>query len=192
MKRLMLALALTLAATPALAHKLKVFAGGEGTTIVGTAYFAGGGKAANCASRLLAADGTLVTEFRTDAEGGFRLEVGQRQDYRVAVDSGDGHVAEARVAASELSSALPAGNSVATTSAAPVPPAVATTAAIPAEAPALDAVEAAVARQIVPLRQQIDAMEERARFSDIMGGIGTIFGVFGVAAWIAARRKRPQ
>lgn len=79
-------------------------------------------------------------------------------DALVTVDSGDGHVASTGGATVE-----------------------------PVSTPATD-VEAAVARQIRPLRLQLDAMEERARFSDIMGGIGTIFGVFGIAAWIAARR----
>ena len=184
MKRLLLAAALVLAASPALAHKLKVFAAAEGATIVGTAYFAGGGKAQNSTGRLMAADGTVLTEFRTDAGGGFRLDVASRQDYRVAVDSGDGHVAEARVAASELPLSLPMGEGSSTPSA-PAPVAAPT----PVTA-GTDAIEMAVARQILPLRQQIDALEERTRFSDIMAGIGTIFGVFGIFAWIAARRTR--
>lgn len=174
-----LAAALVLASPPALAHKLKVFAGTEGAAIVGSAYFAGGGKAVGSAGRLLGPDGAVVAEFHTDAEGGFRLPVALRQDYRVSVDSGDGHLAETVVAAAELPEGLPTG--AASAAATPAP------AAMPAAAS--DQIEAAVARQILPLRRQIDAMEERARFSDIMGGIGTIFGVFGIAAWIAARRK---
>ena len=182
MKGLVLTAALVLAATPAWAHKLKVFAAAEGAQIVGTAYFAGGGKAQNSAGRLLATDGSLVAEFHTGEDGAFRLGVTSRQDYRISIDSGDGHVAEAHVAAAELPDSLPAtGN-----------PAPAPTATVPAAqpAPAIDAVELAVARQLLPLRQQIDALEERTRFSDIMGGIGTIFGACGIYAWIASRRNR--
>lgn len=164
MKRLMLAAALTLIAAPALAHKLKVFAAAEGADITGTAYFAGGAPAMDAPGRLLGPDGAELARFRTDAAGNFRVPAQGHQDVRVSVDSGDGHVAEARIGADEP--------------------------AMPATAAALDPVEAAVARQILPLRKQIDAMEERARFSDIMAGIGTIFGVFGIIAWIAARRSR--
>lgn len=178
MRAFVLAAALTLAATPALAHKLKVFAGSEGAAIVGTAYFAGGGKAQQADGRLLGPDGAVLAQFQTDGDGGFRLPVPLRQDYRIHVDSGDGHVAETVVSAAEFPTSLPAGGA----SPAAAPSALATIAA--------DPVEAAVARQILPLRMQIDAMEERARFSDIMGGIGTIFGLFGVGAWIAARRGR--
>lgn len=183
MKRILLTTTLLLlAAPPAWAHKLKVFAAAEGAQIVGTAYFAGGGKAQNSAGRLLAADGLVVAEFHTGEDGAFRLGVSSRQDYRISIDSGDGHVAEAHVAAAELPESLPASG---TTVAAPVQ---AVAAAQPA--PATDAVELAVARQVLPLRQQIDALEERTRFSDIMGGIGTIFGICGLYAWIASRRNR--
>ena len=117
-----------------------------------------------------------------------------RQDYRVAVDSGDGHVAEALVRADELPPSLPTPAASAT-----LPdPAALVEVPDPAPAPtsidspplAAEAIEAAVARQILPLRQQIDAMEDRARFSDIMGGVGSIFGLFGIWAWVAARRGR--
>jgi nickel transport protein len=174
---LLVAGALALTATPALAHKLKVFAAAEGEAIVGTVYFAGGGVAIDSPGVATTADGTEIARFRTDAEGNFRVPVPSRQDIRVSIDSGDGHVAETVVAAAELPEALPAA-----TDRAPRPRTAPT--GVSAE------VEAAVARQILPLRRQIDAMEERARFSDIMGGIGTIFGVFGIAAWLAAKKRR--
>lgn len=174
-------LAASLWAAPALAHKLKVFATAEGAAIAGSAYFAGGGKAAGIEGLVQAPDGSRVVTFHTDDQGGFRFPVTARQDYAISVDSGDGHVAHTIVAAAELPASLPDGMAA--------PLAVVKTPARADSSAALD-VEAAVARQIGPLRQQIDAMEERARFSDIMGGIGTIFGVFGIAAWIAARRGR--
>ena len=135
MRRLpvLLCLAVLVLPLPALAHKLKVFAAVEGGDIVGSAYFAGGGKAMEVEGQVIA---------------------------------GDGHVAEATLGVDEIAQA-PANAAPANTA----------------------DIEAAVARQIIPLRKQIDAMEERARFSDIMGGLGTIFGLFGIAAWVQAHRK---
>lgn len=190
MKTLPLAVAALLTAflltsAPALAHKLKLFAQAEGAAIVGTAYFAGGGKAMNSTGKVLAPDGSLAASFTTDGEGRFRVAVAVRQDYRLHVDSGDGHVAETMVHAGELPESLPAGQTAAQATAAPA----AGTAAMPAAADAT-AIETALAHQLRPLREQIDQMEERARFSDIMGGIGTIFGIFGIAAWVAAKRGR--
>ena len=158
--QILVALALS---TPAQAHKLKVFATVEGAEIVGTAYFAGGGKAMGAEGRLLTADGAEEARFVTAEDGGFRLKAPAGVDHTIVVDAGDGHVARASLTALEP-------------------------AAAPASGQPMDAVEAAVARQIRPLREQLDAYEERVRLHDLMGGIGTIFGLFGVFAWVRSRR----
>ena len=182
MKPLLAFLALLLFAAPVQAHKLKVFASAEGAVIVGTAYFSGGGKAMGIGGVVQAPDGTLAGTVRTDQDGAFRFTATSRMDHTITMDAGDGHVASTVVPAAELPLSLPAGQ--ASIAAAPAPVA----AASPAD---LDAVEAAVARQIRPLRQQLDAYEDKVRLHDVMGGIGTIFGLFGVAAWASARRRSP-
>lgn len=40
------------------------------------------------------------------------------------------------------------------------------------------------------LREDIARMEHRLRLQDIIGGIGYIVGIAGIAAWIAARRRQ--
>ena len=47
--------------------------------------------------------------------------------------------------------------------------------------------EQAVARQIGPLRRELQASQQRARLSDIIGGIGLIFGIAGVVLWWRSR-----
>lgn len=155
-------------AFPAEAHKLKVFATAEGAAIIGSAYFAGGGKAMGAEGSLQAPDGTQEARFTTAEDGSFRVQARAGADHTIVVDAGDGHVARFEMRAED---------------GAPAPSA--------APAPGLDAVEAAVARQIRPLREQLDAYEDRVRLHDLMGGIGTIFGLFGVFAWISSRRRGP-
>ncbi|EME69379.1 hypothetical protein H261_13424 [Paramagnetospirillum caucaseum] len=172
MIRLLVILFTLLLAAPAGAHKLKVFASAEGTDIVGSAYFAGGDKAAGVPGRILGADGSLVAVFATAADGTFRQGVTARMDHIIAVESEDGHAARFTLPAAELPSSLPEGKA----------------AAVSADTAAL---EAAVARQIRPLREQLDSYEERIRLHDLMGGIGTIFGLFGCWAWLQSRRRGP-
>lgn len=169
--RVVLLLPLLLLATPAQAHKLKVFATVEGAEIVGSAYFVGGEKAVSVPGRLIGADGTAQS-FLTDAEGGFRLSVPSRQGYTVLVEAEDGHAAAMDLPADGFAPALPQGRAV-------------PTAAATVDAAALEAV---VARQIRPLREQLDAYEAKTRLHDVLGGIGTIFGLFGVWAWLQSRR----
>jgi nickel transport protein len=184
MRRFSLALlGLVLLAAPARAHKLKLFATVEGADIVGEAYFAGGDKAMTVPGRLLGADGTLVAGFTTGEDGSFRLTVPRREDYAIRVESGDGHAADFTIHAAEFPPSLPPGKA-----AAPVD-------AVPQGSPAAPgdttALEAAMARQIRPLREQLDSYEDRLRLHDLLGGIGTIFGLFGCYAWLQSRRREP-
>ena len=172
-----LAVLLSLGATPALAHKMKVFVTAEGSEVVGTVYFSGGDKARDVDGVVLNASGALVGSLRTDGEGGFRYAPPDGNAYRLRFQSGDGHMAEAAIGASSAAQTVR-----------PAAPAAAMAAA-PLDSTAL---ETALARQLRPLREQVDALESRTRLSDIVGGIGFIFGLFGCAAWLATRRKEKR
>jgi len=182
MKGLLFIMLLVLAG-PAQAHKLKLFVTAEGAVISGTAYFSGGAKAADVAGRVLAPDGSVVEDLRTDGDGGFRVQARLRMDHAIVVDGGDGHAASAVVTAAELPESLPPGIAG--------PPRLPSATADTMAVVPVEAIEAAVARQIQPLRRQLDAYEDKVRLHDILGGIGTIFGVFGVAAWWSAGRRKP-
>ncbi len=184
MIRLALAATLLLAA-PAEAHKLKLFAAAEGAVIVGTAYFSGGDAARGLTGRVLAPDGAEIATFNTGEDGGFRIEALSRMDHTLSVDGGDGHVASTTVAAAELPRSLPASPLSGMVMSPPAAP----SAAADMPVAATDAIEAAVARQIRPLRQQLDAYEDKVRLHDLIGGVGTIFGLFGIYAWVSARRR---
>jgi nickel transport protein len=173
MRRLAAFLAMLFLAAPAQAHKLKVFASVEGSDIVGSAYFVGGDKAAGVPGRILGADGSQIAIFATGPDGGFRQGVTARMDHTVMVESEDGHAAQFTIPAAQFPSALPEGRVMAPAT----------------EAAAAAALEAAIARQIRPLREQLDAYESRIRLHDVMGGIGTIFGLFGCWAWLQSRRR---
>lgn len=163
MIRLLAVLALLLVAQPAHAHKLKLFVTQEGSEISGKVYFAGGGAAIGVEGQVLDAQGQVVARLQTDAEGRFHYTPASDAPLRIRFDSADGHMADAMIGR----------------------------AAAPASRPALpDAdTEAAIARQLTPLKEQLDRMESRARLSDIIGGIGLIAGLFGAYAWIAATRR---
>ncbi|MGB1311009.1 MAG: hypothetical protein ACPG47_07335, partial [Leucothrix sp.] len=51
-------------------------------------------------------------------------------------------------------------------------------------------VRSAVAQQVKPLQKELRAYKEKVMFRDIAGGLGFIFGLFGVAAWMASKRKQ--
>ena len=184
-----------LVSLPAQAHKLKVFATAEGDRIEGEAYFVGGAKAAGARIVIADAEGRELSRLMPDAEGHFSYQVSRRMDYQVIADSQDGHQARWTIRAEELAAALPPAegaeqNPAASEPAIPLPsekPDVETDGLAPAAVVAL--VEGSVARQIRPLREEIEAYGEQVRLRDILGGIGYIVGIAGLGLWWRSRQQ---
>ncbi|MEJ2590269.1 MAG: hypothetical protein P8178_02520 [Candidatus Thiodiazotropha sp.] len=186
-----------LAASPVYAHRLKVFATAEGARIEGTAYFAGGGKASGAQVSVLDAQGRQLASLTPDDQGAFSYTATRRMDYQIVADTRDGHRASWTVRASELPAALPApadGDKPSTpqATARPQQPSAATAsppdAALDSEMVAL--VERAVARQVRPLREELEAYGDRVRLHDILGGFGYIAGIAGLGLWWRSRRRQ--
>lgn len=180
-----LILLLVLGVSPAAAHKLRVFAVAEGAVISGHGFLVGGGRANGVVVMLLragAADPEAV--ITADADGKFRFEVARAGPYVVRIDAGDGHMAEARVTISD-------GAGAQAPTATSTPPA-ATTAlssvACPDETALRALIATAVAQELRPLAERIEAADARLRFTDIAGGLGMILGLAGLALWARAKR----
>lgn len=186
--------ALVLIVTEACAHSLNLFATTEGDVIQGRVYFSGGGAATGVPILAVGADGATQARAIATADGHFVLTVGQRQDYRLIAETADGHRAEFRIAAAELPASLPTAAAVHAVSST-APSLVKSVAAPPLEPP-LDGdrvpalIEAAVARQLAPLREQLAAYQTETRWRDVLGGIGYILGLTGIAAFLLARRRQ--
>ncbi|MBK5965704.1 hypothetical protein CCR95_16830, partial [Thiocystis minor] len=54
------------------------------------------------------------------------------------------------------------------------------------------AIDQAVARQVRPLREQLIAAQDEVRLRDILGGLGYILGLTGLALWWRSRRLDTQ
>jgi len=54
------------------------------------------------------------------------------------------------------------------------------------------ALDKAIAKQIKPLRREIQALREKSGLRDIIGGIGYIFGLLGAIALLRERRLKTQ
>ncbi len=189
------------------AHSLHVFAMGNGDIIDGYTYFGGGARPHNGEIQLLDRDDKLLFTGTTDDQGEFRIRISHRQDYVIKANSGDGHIAEFTINGDELSSQLPKAAQDSEITVSEI-----TGTAITPKAPApimgmgnktetdgmialsrdelADLIDAAVARHVRPLREQLVAYEDKVRFSDLLGGIGIIIGIFGVFAWVKAGRNQ--
>lgn len=192
------------------AHSLHVFAMGNGDVIDGYAYFGGGARPHDAKIQLLDDTGRVIFAGKTDDQGEFKLRVSHKQDYVIEANSGDGHIASFEINGDELSSQLPSGNEgidvqvsqIGTASSSqsekthPPSSIIATDSSnttVTLSRDELDnLIDAAVSRHVRPLREQLVAYEDKVRFSDLLGGIGVIVGIFGAFGWFRAGKSRPD
>lgn len=162
-----LTLILLLLPATAHAHKLKLFAAVEGKEIRGYAYVADGTRLKGVTVQVWAPQGRKAATLTTDHKGEFAFTPGERCPHRLVLWMEDGHGAEFRIPADELAEDLPAGN--------PPQPA-------GAEIRQLQ-------QQILALRQQVDRLEEKKGLQDLIGGVGYILGLAGIAFYLKSNRK---
>lgn len=205
---LVLLLAALALPTDALAHRVNIFAWVEGENIVVECGF---NRAAPVRGGLVtvydAGDGKALLQGRTNDRGVFVFAVPEPvrvgHGLRIEVNAGEGHVNDWTMTAAEINEARDLGHGflqAAPAMAAKVP-ATATTSIVPApEAPAAPApltapeVRAIVAESLsaglAPIRRELAALASPGpSVRDVVGGLGWIMGLIGIACWFLARRK---
>lgn len=194
----------------ALAHRVNIFAWLEGENIVVECGF---NRAAPVRGGLVtvydAGDGKELLQGRTNERGVFVFAVPEpvREGHglRIEVNAGEGHVNDWIMTAHEINEArdLSHGFLQAAPATAAKAPAVATTSIVPApEPPAASPLTAAEVRAIVaeslntglaPIRRELAALSSPGpSVRDIVGGLGWIMGLIGIACWFMARRKQQK
>ncbi len=192
----LLACTVILATTPVLAHKINLFAYAEGPVIHGQAYARGGDPVGHASVVAFDSAGEKLGEATTDEQGDFTLPARFRCDHRLVLDAGAGHTAEFTLSAEELPRDLPGRSSDAGSEEigeAPQPTTRAAAAISPVDHEDLTARLESIDRQIVQLRKQLDGYEQKTRLHDVLGGLGYILGLMGLAYYfLGTRRKREE
>jgi nickel transport protein len=175
---------------------LYVFAQREGTTIRGRAYFPGDVPARKSDVIARDASGRELGRTTTDDEGKFALAAREPVDYYLTAETPDGHGGQYVVHAAESPGSLPAKGATKdriaqvasqTTNHINVPD---DSASKESELAGVRDELAKLREQIQELHQQVFESDERLRFRDILGGIGFILGLAGVAFYMKARGKK--
>lgn len=206
------AVALVLSAGPAFAHKMYLFARVEADTVRGKVYFRGGTPAEGVSVEALDAAGQEVGQTRTDDQGEFTLPVRSKGDLKLLAITDDGHAAEPfTLTAAEAGDGAPVVE-LGPDEPQPGPAPPETPQPLPDRSSAtpdrktLEAtIEAAVSRQVSPLRKQIGQLpgevqgqiqqfkteiQDQITFRDYVGGIGYIVGLAGLAFYFLGLRRR--
>ncbi len=198
------ALWLAFSMAPALAHKVAIFAWVEGDTVHTQSKFSGGKRPKDSTVVVYDKEGNLLLEGQTDENGEFSFKIPKKTDLKVALKASMGHLAEWTIPAEEITEvATEAAGGVPVPSQAPdmEKPAVATEVGGKEEPPSSAAISLSreemqelinksLDRKLTPIVNMLtDAIDRGPSMSDIVGGIGYIFGLAGVAFYFSRRRK---
>ncbi|WP_417916332.1 hypothetical protein [Candidatus Electronema sp. JC] len=179
------------------AHKLSVFAWPEGGEIRGEVKFSGGRKAKNVQIAVQnAADHAMLAETACDENGAFRFALPEqalqaRPDLLIVANGGEGHRGEWLLEAKDYAPAVPAGS---------VPTSSVSTGSTTAAAAVSSGLSEQQIRRVVaeemskalsPVRQSLaESLDPEPTLRDILGGIGWLIGLAGLAAWAQSRRMK--
>lgn len=190
--KVLAAAVLVTTASIAHAHKLNLFTYVEGDKVFVDGYFADGTKARNSSVTVRNGARDVVIEGTTDEEGQFNFKLATPSELHIVLNAGLGHQAEAVIAATEFGGTASPAAAAAPATTEPHGTATTETAAV---ATALDArelettIQRAVSEGVRPLAKEIMDLREKAKVSDMIGGVGFIVGAFGLWALFTSRRN---
>ncbi len=191
------------------AHKVNVFAYVEGDTIIVEGYFSGSAKAQDSKVEVFDADGKKIHEGTTDKKGIYSFKLSDLPPFRgglkIVLEAGMGHMAEYVLSASDLPATVTKESPPAEKpredksedSATGAPVASSGAGAVVDQAALTAALEKVLDQKLGPLvkmlgRQERLLLEERhggPRLTEIIGGIGWIMGLVGLAAFFWGRKR---
>lgn len=183
----------------ALAHRVNLFAWYDGKMILSEGYFSTGTKAVNSTILVLDSEGKEVFNGMTDKEGEFSFKPPRNGEYRLVLEAGMGHRAEALVSVQGMESGTAAPE------AGQAGPQTAESPELKGDGQAAEDAHKGTAaltnaefeqildRKLNPIKEQLLRLAEqgdRVCFRDVVAGLGYIAGLMGLAIYLAQRKRK--
>ena len=170
---------------PALAHKVIIFAWVEGDTVFTESKFSGGKKAINAPVVIFDKDGKKLLEGKTDNNGEFSFKIPKVTDLKIVLNATMGHKAEWMIPESEIREAGP----IVEKKSAAEPSGPISVGLSKEEVQKI--VEDSLDKKLRPIvRMMTESKNTKPSLTEIIGGIGYIFGLMGVALYFKNRSKK--
>lgn len=185
----------------ALAHGVSIFAWIQGETVHTQSKFMGGKRPNQALIEVFDETGNLLLKGKTDTQGLFSFKAPKISDMQIVLTAGMGHRAVWTLSKDDFQEAVVEADihrrSRTKSPGKPVESNMKThnidgsTENGLSAAEVVDLVEPILDRKIKPLMDKIIALDEnRISLSDILGGVGYIVGLVGLAAYMRYRGKR--
>lgn len=191
-------------ATPALAHRMLVFAFTEGDTIRVESKFVPDTPVRQGKVRVLDhKTGRELLTGKTDDQGNFSFQVpaeaaSEKMDLKIVVESSLGHQGDWLLkAGSYLTGASPDKSPEPARTEAPAPAAAPAPKAPGTQTAKLDqqtleaALQKTLERELAPIKEKLTELTvRRTSLTDIIGGLGYIMGLFGLWAYMQSKKRK--
>jgi nickel transport protein len=192
------------------AHKVSLSAWVQGDTVYIQSKFSGGRKVQNATVVVYDDRGNQLLEGKTDRNGEFSSKVPQKTDLKVVLKTSTGHMVKRtipleEIVAESIKDKMPASSSPEKSKidAEKIPEHASDVKSERVEAPSETAsfdqqqlegiIEKLLDKKLAPINRMLaDAMDRRPGLTEILGGIGYIFGLVGIALYVANRRRKGQ
>ncbi len=182
------------------AHRVTVFAWVEGDTVFTESKFSGGKRVTNGAIEVYDLVGKKLLEGRTDNAGKYSFKTPVKTGMKIVLEAGMGHRAEWALTRNDFDEspdnnmdANLSGQTSGSSSKDAILPATAVPAAGSADIEAT--MEKVLDKKLKPLIGRLNNLERQSddpTFTDILGGLGYIMGLVGIAAYVHSRRREKQ
>ena len=171
---------------PVFAHKVNIFAYVEGDRVYTESYFNDGKKCIDSKIEVFDKQGDKLLEGLTDEEGEFSFEIPQEGDLKIVLTASMGHRAEYSILADELRDTAGSNKDELEEPVSVVSP----------EISSLDLkevqslIEEVLDKKLEPIMREIKKSKtDKISPTEIIGGIGYIFGIFGIIAYFLSRKR---
>jgi len=170
---------------PVSAHKVIIFAWVEGDTVFTESKFSDGKKTINSQVLVFDKEGKQLLEGKTDNKGEFSFKIPKLTDLRIILNAGMGHKAEWKIPESEIKEA----GSISEIkrigeSSQPIDVGL-------SKEEIKELIEESLDRKLRPIVRIINESQSKGpSITEIIGGIGYIFGLMGVAIYFKNRGKK--
>ena len=181
------------------AHRVNLFAWYDGKMILAEGYFSGGNKAMDSTILVLDSGGKEVYHGMTDKKGEFSFKPPGNGEYRLVLEAGMGHRAEALVSVQGMASGTTAPE------AGQAGPQAAESPELKGDRQAAENAhkgtvtltstefEQILDRKLNPVKEQLLRLAEqgdRVGFRDVVAGLGYIAGLMGLAMYLTQRKHK--
>ncbi len=176
------------------AHKVIVFAWTEGDTVYTESKFSGGKRVNSGIIKVYAPDGRKLIEGRTNAAGEYSFTIPQKTDLKIVLDAGMGHRGEWTLMRDEIEGTSDLDTKQALVEKIAENRRDETLLPVPATgcADIKAGIEKALDKKLKPLIRRLNRIEHQndgPALTDILGGLGYILGLIGIAAYVHSRRR---